>query len=249
MKVVGLTRFYNEEENGNLERCLNQLKKITDVIVCCNDSSTDNSRKIAEKYTSYIIDLPNEFEREQEHKQALLEFALKEIKDIDFFIYLDPDESFEKRIYEALPKLLKFAQTFNIDGYFFHLVNLWRSQVWFRLDQEFNSLWKCHIWRNNGNLKFDTSSGLHKPLHPSGLQRTMPTNIQVLHFGFSTPGLIARKYKTYKALNQTGWALERLTDERTLQLAPINLQWFEEIPKIEPKPMPLSKEEWDKLCQ
>jgi len=39
--IIGLTRFYNEGKNGNLERCLKQLSKICDAIVCCNDSSTD----------------------------------------------------------------------------------------------------------------------------------------------------------------------------------------------------------------
>jgi len=249
MKVVGFIKFYNEEKNGNLERCLKQLSKLCDEIVACNDSSTDKSRKIAEKYTNYILDMPNEFERELEHKQKLLEFALKEIPDIDFFITLDPDEIFEKRIYDALPKLLKFAKRFEIDGYFFHLINLWRSQVWYRLDNEFNNLWKCHVWRNNGKLKFDISPGLHKLQHPTGIERVLSTNIQVLHYGFTTIDLIVRKYKTYKSLGQDGWALNRLIDERNLELNPVNLQWFPDYckPKIEPKPEPMEMEKWKKL--
>jgi len=191
----------------------------------------------------------NEFEREQEHKQKLLDFAISKFKNIDWFIYLDPDEIFEKRIYEALPKLLKFGETFGIDGFFFHLINLWRSQVWYRVDSQFNDLWKCHIWRNNGKLRFDTTPGLHKPLHPLGLTRVMPTNIQVIHYGFSTVDLIVRKYRTYKALGQKGWALNRLIDERNLQLAPVNLQWFEKAPKIEPKPIALSQKEWLELVK
>jgi len=251
VKVVGLTRFYNEGENGNLERCLKQLSELCDEIVCCNDSSTDNSREIAERYTSYIIDLPNEFVREQEHKQRLLEFALREIPDIGWFCYIDPDELFERRIYEALPKLLRFGERFGVDGFSFHLINLWRSECWYRLDNRFNDLWKVHVWRNNGRLRFDTSPGLHRPLHPLGLERILPTNIQVLHFGFSTEQLIARKYKTYRALGQRGWALERLIDESTLQLSPVNLSWFPEWckPKIVPKPQPLPKEKWEELCE
>jgi glycosyltransferase involved in cell wall biosynthesis len=75
-------------------------------------------------------------------------------------------------------------------------------------------------------------------------------DLHVLHFGFSTIPLIVRKYKTYKSLGQTGWALNRLIDEITLQLAPVNIGWFSEEnrPKMEPKPSAMSEEEWKKLA-
>ena len=256
VEICGFLRMYNEGSpekggTGNLKRCLKQLTELCGKgnIAICDDSSTDDSVEIAKEYTEHIITMPNRFIDEQLHKQKLLEYVIENLNP-EWIIAIDPDELFEKRIYEALPKLLKFGERFEIDGFSFHLVNLWRSECWYRLDNKFNDLWKVHAWRNNGKLRFDIAPGLHKPLHPLGLERVLPVNIQVLHFGFGSEQLIARKYKTYKKF-QSGWALNRLTDESTLQLAPVNLGWFPDWckPKIVPKPEPLPKEKWEELCK
>ena len=49
-KIVGFVKFYNEETNGNLDRCLNHLSIFCDEIALCDDGSTDNSLDIAKKY-------------------------------------------------------------------------------------------------------------------------------------------------------------------------------------------------------
>lgn len=246
MKICGFVKVRNESEKGNLERCLNNLKKYCTEIAVCDDSSDDNSQEIIKKYTEHLIVLPDEFDKELEHKQKLLDYVLKNIKP-DWIVWIDGDEILEKRAVEGIPKLCKFGDIFNVDCFQFHEINLWRSQCWYRLDNRFNDLWKINLWKNNGNLKFDTSPGLHKPQHPQGLTRMLRTNLQLIHYGFSTAELITEKYKKYRDFGQTGWALNRLIDERTLQLAPCNLDWFDEKPKIEPQPRKISEEEWKKL--
>ena len=71
-KIIGFVKFYNEGNNGNLERCLKHLSIFCDDIALCDDSSTDNSPEIARKYSNKIIKLPNDFKKEIFHKQELL---------------------------------------------------------------------------------------------------------------------------------------------------------------------------------
>jgi len=249
MKICGFVKFYNEGENGNLERCLKNLSKFCDTIVCCNDSSTDNSLEIAKKYTEHIITLPDEFTKELEHKQKLLETALG--LNPDWIYWQDPDEYLEKRGVDGIKKLCEFGDEFGIDCFNFHEINLWSSKCWFRTDNAFNGKWDIRLWKNNGKLKFPDRTGLHTPQHPEGFAKGQNVNLQVIHFGFSSIELIVRKIATYEKF-QSGWALTRLypTNPET-KLEPINLQFFppEEKPKIEPPPKILSEEEFKKLLE
>ena len=246
MKICGFIKNYNDAEQ--LERCLSQLSKFCDLIAVCDDSSTDNSLEIIKKYTDLYIVLPNEFQKELEHKQKLLEFALEKHPDITHFFWVDADEIIEARGIKGIRKLCEFMDEFDIDGFQFHLINLWRSKCWYRLDNAFNDLWKVHLWKNSGQLKFEPKEGLHQLQHPQ-LTKIMRCNLSIIHYGFSTIDLIVRKYKTYKSFGQLGWSLYRLIDENTLQLAPVNLSWFpEELkPKIEPPTKAMSDEEWKKF--
>ena len=249
MKICGFVKFYNEGENGNLERCLKNLSTFCDTTVCCNDSSTDNSLEIAKKYTEHIITLPDEFTKELEHKQKLLETALG--LNPDWIYWQDPDEYLEKRGIDGIKRLCEFGDEFGIDCFNFHEINLWSSRCWFRTDNAFNGKWDIRLWKNNKNLKFPERTGLHTPQHPEGLAKVQNVNLQVIHFGFSDVEQIARKYATYKKLGQSGWALERMQPHSPeLKLEPANLQWFsdEDRPKIEPPPR-ITKEEFDKACQ
>jgi len=209
VKIIGFVKLYNEEKN--LDRCLSHLKIFCDDIVCCDNSSTDKSLEIAKKYTEHIISLPNEFVKELEHKQKLLEYALT--LGFDWMVTLDPDEIFDKP--EKIRELCEFGSKNNIDGFNVHLRNLWMSSKAYRVDSSFNSLFKTPIWRNTGNLKFDTSPGLHKPQNPINLRKLWHSDIQIIHYGFATREDAARKYETYKSLGQTGWSLERINPNST----------------------------------
>lgn len=255
--ICGFLKIYNEGSpekggTGNLRRCLENLTKICGKgnIAICDDSSTDDSVEIAKEYTEHIISMPNIFQDELLHKQKLLEYVLENINP-KWVLWCDGDEIFEQRAVEGIPKLCEFGDEFGIDCFNFHEINLWSSKCWFRTDNAFNGKWDIRLWKNNGKLKFPDRTGLHTPQHPEGLAKAQNVNLQVIHFGFSDVGQIARKYATYQKLGQSGWALERLRpDSPETKLEPANLQWFsdEDRPKIEP-PFRISTEEWNKACQ
>jgi len=212
MIVTGLVKFYNEGTNGNLERCLKQMSTYCNHIICCNDSSTDNSLEIANKYTQDIITKPNDFKAELQHKQSLLDYLYKNYPKTDIIVHLDPDECFNN------PKLVEEYSHgilyYNFGGTRVHLLNLWLSERHYRIDNQFNGLWKTCIWRNTGDLKYPEKKLLHQPMHPPNIKHVLEITtlqLQILHYGFSTKELIARKYKTYQSVGQSGWNLERLS--------------------------------------
>lgn len=216
MKIIGFVKFYNEEEL--LDGCLSHLKSFCDDIVCCDDSSTDRSFEIAQKYTDKIITLPNEFVAELEHKQKLLDFLLKKIPDVDWIVHLDPDEKFDKP--EKIRPLLESLDK-SYDAVCINLKNLWLSEEKYRVDDNFNFWWKSPMWRNTGELKFDTSKGLHKMQNPYNLRKYYFSDICILHYGFAKREYIMRKYDTYKVHGQSGHMLERIHPDAKAKVMPI----------------------------
>lgn len=218
MKIVGITKCFNEGENGNLERCLKNLSAFCDEIIVCDNTSTDNSLEIAKKYTKNIIIQPDDFKAELLHKQKMLEMAVS--LGATHIVHLDPDEILDQL--DKIKELCEKMDKNNIDGIWCHLKNLWLSDKMYRVNDQFNGLWKCCIWRNNGRLKFPETMELHHPQHPNGIEKTYHSNISIIHYGFSTRALIERKIKTYEELGQSGWALKRLSPDNKAKLVPLN---------------------------
>lgn len=232
MKLMGFLSIYNEVKKGNLKRCLDSLSKYCDEIVIYDDASTDNSVEVAKQYTDLVIEgQVNEWGKEAEHRQRLLEFALT--RNPDWIFWIDADEVIEKRGQEG--DIRKLCETTEFDCYAFHEVNLWRNPAFYRLDNLYNEGWFCRLWKNNGNLEIENKPGLHQRLVPTSLKKEGRTDLQILHYGFASDKNILNKYFTYRAHGQSGWALHRLVDERTLQVARSKPEWFDyKLPEINP---------------
>jgi len=222
LKLVGFLKVYNEAKSGNLERVLRHLKTFCNEIVVCDCGSTDNSLEILKKYTNHILIEPNDFKNELFTKQKMLDYVLK--LNPDWIIWLDADEVFDREgELGGIRKLCDYGNKNGIDGFSFLEINLWKSEKFYRVDEFWGNGWYMRLWKNNSKLKFDTLANLHHQQYPLGLDRIKEAKIKVIHFGFSSPELIEFKYKNYKNLGQSGFALERLIDENGIKTKPFDV--------------------------
>jgi glycosyltransferase involved in cell wall biosynthesis len=225
LKLIGFVKCFNEGNNGNLARCLSHLSTFCDEIVLCDDSSTDNSIEIAKKYTSYIIQMPNDFRNELLHKQKLLDLALS--LDPDWIVFLDPDEVFDRSGENGeIRNLCQYGEEHEIDAFSFLYYNLWKGKENYRTDELWNKNWQPKLWKNTGNLRFELKEGLHLHQYPLGLTTIKKTMIKLIHYGFSTTDAINNKYSTYEHLGQSGWALQRIRNEEKITLQKFSKDWF-----------------------
>lgn len=216
MFIAGFAQQFNESTKGNLRRFLDSITKICDHTFIYDDGSTDDSVDVAASYKKVTV-LPgklNEFNKEIEHKQFLLENVLK--VNPSHILWLDVDEIFEKEAEDGA--LRELASNMSCDAYTFKQINLWRSERYARVDNQFGDGIFTRLWRNNGKLHYNVISGLHQRQYPNGIESVKDSVLRVIHYGFASDESIINKYNTYKAHGQSGWALDRLVDESSLQL-------------------------------
>ena len=238
MKIVGFAQLRNELEKGNLENWF-KCMSVCDYIYIFDQNSTDGSKEYYKKFDNVTVieSETNRFTEEIVCKNELLTKILEEHPNTDWILWLDGDSLLDGRLLEnngeLIKKLCEKGSFEKIDAYFFGHYNLWRSDVHYRVDDQYHSLHGnlVPLWRNTGNLSFPQQSGLHHKQYPNGLQTAHRTNYSVIHRGFATDYQIITRYDTYKANGQNGWALERLLNEDGLQteLLPPNTlpKWFE----------------------
>lgn len=226
MIITGFIQMRNELQSGHLERFIEWNFDLFDHIAIFDDASTDGSFEylqdkdvdllIRSEYCSFGSELAN--------KRKLLELAKQKFPDTDWFLWLDVDEVlFASR--EELEDLLTKAIQGDYSGVSFRLTNLWKDENYFRIDSGYDSLSNVRLWKNSAELEFTPETGLHKLLHPKGIEKILQQNdFHVTHFGFATKELVARKFSYYRSFGQQGSNLWRLIDESSMALEPISLR-------------------------
>lgn len=226
-KIICIAQIYNELRKGNLERFVKHVKPLVDELVVYDDGSTDGSCELLQQHTSHIIrGTRNNFINEIAHKQKLLNEAL--LLNPDFILWLDADEVLTANAEEALQELCSSCVKQNADGVSFQELNLWRSHSWRRLDNRYDDGWFVRLWRVTPELMFtQTKEGLHQQQHPSSIRNVIKSSeIKVIHYGFASDRSLAYKYLAYKSHGQTGWALDRLLDETSLEVQQVPKELF-----------------------
>ena len=226
IRLVGFVKFRNEgEESGNLERCLRHMGRFCDDILACDNGSTDDSLRIAERFTSNIMTAPDDIGRELYVKQQMLEAALR--LDPDWLVWLDADEVFDRSgELGGIRALCRHGDQKGIDAFQFRYYNLWKSLDKYRTDELWFKGWQPKLWKNTGSLAFAVREGLHLKQFPAGLGKIKLATTKLIHYGFSTDRLVSQKYDNYRRHGQTGRLLERIRDESTLQTKPFLRDWF-----------------------
>lgn len=238
MKIVGFAQLRNELEKGNLENWF-KCMSVCDHIYIFDQNSTDGSKDYYRNFDNVTVieSETNRFTEEIVCKNELLVKLLKEQPNTDWILWLDGDSLLDGSLIDDNGRLLKDLcrqGTFDkVDAFLFEHYNLWRSDIHYRVDDQYHSLSGnlVPLWRNTGNLSFPKDMGLHKKQFPDGLNSAVRTNYCVIHRGFATDYQIITRYDTYKSHGQSGWALERLLNEDGLQTEtlPENKlpKWFE----------------------
>lgn len=223
MIITALLQNRNEVESGHLLRFLKWNSELYDNIVAYDDFSSDDSVELLKVHGAAVIEGQYKmFSSELNIKRILLDKALEEFPETDWFLWLDADELLLSSR-QQLESIIHNASLKGYDGLQLPLVNLWRSEVYFRADSNFNELKNVRIWKNTGRLYFDPKPGLHHLMHPKGLRKILDfPNLKVLHFGFSSEAHITKKFQTYRDSGQRARNLWRLVDESNIDLISID---------------------------
>lgn len=237
MKIVGFTQARNEMDKD--ENLLNWLKcmDMCESIYIYDQNSTDNSREVyeANPKCKVIYSPINNFVKENVCKAELMDKVYKENSDIDFILWADCDYIFDGRyIKDNFKKFFEMAEQAKAEktSVSFKHVNLWRSCNYRRLDSLYDVSYatgRVSLWNTEGRrLVMPRNSGLHTSALPVNIGPSKLEDFHLLHRGFATDKQIIGKYDLYKGFGQKGWDLERLLDERQLDVVRIPDEYLPE---------------------
>jgi hypothetical protein len=227
MKIIGFGQLRNELSQGNLINWFKSME-ICDYIYIYDQASTDGSKEYYKKFSNtVVIESPiNNFKREVFCKAELLEKIKKDHPDPHWCHWIDGDTFLDGEMLKnngaKTREMLARADYNNYDSLLVGHYNLWRSDVWYRTDQQYHGGHVRAFWKNTPDVMFNPKEGLHVTTIPEGLHNPSYCEATVIHRGFATDENIIRKYLTYESFGQTGWELDRLIDESTLHVERIS---------------------------
>ena len=221
-----MIQVYNEVANGNLARCLESVSNYCDAIQIFDDGSTDDDPyDLYEKYGCDVIwSTKNDFTNELTHKQIQLDRC--KMLGADWIWRIDADEVIEQ--VGERGGIRAHCEDTSHDSWAFHMVNLWRNPAYYRVDSSFNDVVFNRLWRvPSEGLHFKVVEGLHQTNYPIGATDNEGfSDLEILHYGFASDQAIIDKYNMYKKHGQTGWQLNRLIDETSVQVNRSRVSWF-----------------------
>ena len=243
-KIIGFSQLHNELEKGNLENWF-KCMSVCDYIYIYDQNSSQANKDYYKKFSNcVVIESPiNDFENELICKDMLLQKLLNEHPDTDWIMWLDGDSFIDLDSREKVEDILKNISN-DIDGIDFNHYNIWRSQIRYRIDNlydYFDKVKRTVFWRNNGKLRFPHVKGLHNQENerPIGIENRIRVNHGIIHMGFATDEQIFERYKINKQKGVSGYNLDRLLDESTLETKVLTKKhfpsWFKITDYTDPK--------------
>lgn len=208
MNIVGFSQLRNELEKGNL---INWFKSMSfcDSIYIYDQASDDGSIDYYKQYDNVfcIESSINNFGNEMKCKHDLLKKLLEEQSNVDWIFWMDGDTLLDGRLNrENIEEILNKHKEY--DAINLGHLNLWRSDIYYRIDNLFHWLHGngvCAFWRNIKGMQFDPSPGLHKCQFPDGLEKAYRIEFVLIHRGFATDKQIIDRVNSYKEMPDKFW--------------------------------------------
>lgn len=221
---MGFLQVRNEVRSGHLKRYLDHNSELFDKLYAIDDASDDETVEVLLAAGAVVIkNSASLFQEESSNKERLLSLLKDREEDGTVILWLDSDEVLYCSRAE-LNSLVSRAISEGYDSISLSHLNLWRSNFHHRLDDNYHSLKPVRLWVLSRRLSFAGSAGLHGQTHPVGLVATMhSSDFPVFHYGFASLDCILEKYASYYLLWQSGYALDRLVDESSLEVQNVAL--------------------------
>ena len=199
-KIILGSIVYNEEHRF-LEQYLLNIQKYADEIVFIDDGSTDNSLQMCKEVTKNIFKTNRLFtENEVELRDILWSKCCDLCNDGDFILIQDCDELLHEDSVKHFKEEVNKCVYFHGDAIAWRLYDLWNKTqyrediYWFA-----HKHWWIHMVRYNSKIKYMwKNTKLHCGRIPINcFYNAYPSNLQVLHMGYSTETLRQEKYNFY----------------------------------------------------
>lgn len=206
-KIIIGSIVYNEEHRF-LEKYLSNIQKYADDIVLIDDGSVDNSLELCKKTSKHVYKSNRLFVKNEVDLRNALWMKCSELcNNGDFILIQDCDEFLHNDSIEHLREEVQKCVSLNGDGIAWHLYDMWNENQ-YREDKYWTAhkrFW-VHMVRYNKQATYIwKKTKLHCGRLPiNSYYNALPTQLQVLHMGYSREDLREEKYNFYMSVDGDG---------------------------------------------
>lgn len=188
--IAGFLKVRNEVvREGNLARCLANLRLFCDTIVACDDASVDGTREVLQQEIPLdrllLVDPDDQdFCNELAVKQEML--SIVDRLRPRWIWWADADEELPVSAHAWLRELCdRHKDDTVVDGYRFKYLQVWRTEHYYRTDAGFADGNFVKLWKWSPNMRFRSDYGTHHQQFPEQikLDRVGQASHSVIHWG------------------------------------------------------------------